>query len=83
MSETKVRTLRLSQELEDELDAVARVEDVSISEAPQDVSHRSAPRNTRKPVRLETERAPAAYPVLGHLADGTHRDRRRDELGGH
>ena len=33
MSETKVMSLRLSQELADELDAVARVEDVSVSAA--------------------------------------------------
>ena len=40
MSEPKVMSLRLSQELADELDAVARVEDVSISEAIRAAVHR-------------------------------------------
>jgi metal-responsive CopG/Arc/MetJ family transcriptional regulator len=39
MSETKVMSLRLSQELADELDAVARVEDVSVSAAIRAAAH--------------------------------------------
>jgi len=40
MSETKVMSLRLSQELADELAAVAHVEDVSISAAIRAAVHR-------------------------------------------